>query len=356
MSRARGFRKASLVFLTLGLLLALRENASAETRTVSWDPVTTYTDGTTIGGGITVTYSVYWSASASLTSLHPIATGLTATSTTFDPDVQGMTRGATAYFTASAALSTGEVSALSPAYAWVVPVVTPPAPTLSGLSIAGASSVNEGSTSTYTATATWSDNTTTSVSPTWSVSTGYATISSSGVLTAAQVTATQSVTVTAGYTSGGTTKTATKSVNVVDVPARIPAVPANIGITGPISSASPAAPSAPATEIWELSWDGITTYSDGTPLEAGRTVRYNIYWSTDPAFPAGSVSVMVSSLSGNFIDFNPVTYGMSKNEKVYFAVRSVLDSGGTSPMSAALYWRVLNEGPTPPTQGKILKK
>ena len=34
--------------------------AFAETRTISWDPVTTYTDNTLIGAGETVSYSVYW--------------------------------------------------------------------------------------------------------------------------------------------------------------------------------------------------------------------------------------------------------------------------------------------------------
>ena len=158
-----------------------RNPAFAETRTISWAPVTTYTDGTPIEAGKTVSYSAYWTTDPGLGSLHTIGTSLATTSTTFDPDVQGMTRGGTVYFTAKAVLNTGEESVLSPAYAWVVPVVTPPPPppaTLTGIAVSGPSSVNEGGTGTYTATGTWDNGTTASISPTWSENSSYATISS----------------------------------------------------------------------------------------------------------------------------------------------------------------------------------
>ena len=122
-------KKVATRLLWVGILAALALPAFAETRTISWNPVTTYTDGTPIEAGKTVTYSAYWTTDPglSLGSLHTIGTSLTTTSTTFDPGVQGMTRGGTVYFTAKAVLNTGEESALSPAYSWVVPVVTPPA-------------------------------------------------------------------------------------------------------------------------------------------------------------------------------------------------------------------------------------
>ena len=47
--------------LWVGILAALATPAYAETRTISWNPVTTYTDGTSIESG-TVSYLVYWSA------------------------------------------------------------------------------------------------------------------------------------------------------------------------------------------------------------------------------------------------------------------------------------------------------
>jgi len=114
--------------LWIGILAVLATPAFAETRTISWAPVTTYTDGTPIETGKTVTYSAYWTTDPGLGSLRSIGASLTTTSATFDPDVQGMNRGGTVYFTAKAVLNTGEESALSPAYAWVVPLITSPPP------------------------------------------------------------------------------------------------------------------------------------------------------------------------------------------------------------------------------------
>ena len=200
-------KKAAKYLLWVAILAALAIPAFAETRTISWGPVTTYTDGTPIATGNTVSYTAYWTTDPGLGSLRTIGTSLATTSTTFDPDVQGMTRGGTVYFTTKAVLSTGEASALSTAYAWIVPTVAPPAAaTLSSIAVSGPSSVNEGGTGTYTATATWSDGTTSSVTPTWSENSTYATISTGGVLTALAVTANQTATVTASYTSGGVTR------------------------------------------------------------------------------------------------------------------------------------------------------
>ena len=95
-------KKAAKYLLWVGVLAALASPAFAETRTMSWDPVTTYTDGTPIEPGKTVTYTAYWTTDAalSLASLHTIGAPVTTTSTTFDPTVQGMIRGGTVYFTA----------------------------------------------------------------------------------------------------------------------------------------------------------------------------------------------------------------------------------------------------------------
>ena len=121
-------KKVALYLLWVGILAALATPAFAETRTISWDPVTTYTDGTPIEAGKTVTYTAYWTTNPGLGSLVTIGSSLPTTYTTFDPTVQGMTRGGTVYFTAKAVLNTGEESALSPAYAWIVPLITPPPP------------------------------------------------------------------------------------------------------------------------------------------------------------------------------------------------------------------------------------
>jgi len=122
-------RSLPRLLMAIAILLAAIPSAFAETQTISWDPVTTYTDGTPIEAGKTVNYTAYWTTDPALGSLHTIGTSIATTSTTFDPGVQGMTRGGTVYFTAKAVLSTSEVSALSPGYALVVPLDTPaPAP------------------------------------------------------------------------------------------------------------------------------------------------------------------------------------------------------------------------------------
>jgi len=250
-------KKTAIKFLALGIFLAACRIASAATHTISWSPATTYTDGTAISGA-TVTYSLYWSTSSSLSSVNTIATGLTGTSYVFDPSALGMSAGSTVYFAMKTALSTGAVSGYSTALSWSVP-----AKTLSGISIGGAASVNEGATSTYTATATWSDGSTTAVTPTWSLSsTSYASISGSGVLTAASVTSNQTVTVNASYTSGGITKTATKSVTIANVAAAL----TGITISGAASVNEGGTARYSATASWS---DGTTTAVSPTWSLAG---------------------------------------------------------------------------------------
>lgn len=121
------------IFITLPCL------SFAEIRTISWDSVTTYTDGSQIESAKIVSYVSYWSLDSALplSSLHQIGTIGTATFATFDPTVQGMIRGTTVFFTAKAILNTGEESALSPAFPWLVPAIvipgTPGMPTLNSV-------------------------------------------------------------------------------------------------------------------------------------------------------------------------------------------------------------------------------
>jgi parallel beta-helix repeat protein len=119
------------------------------------------------------------------------------------------------------------------AYAYLIESGAP-VKNLSGLTINGPSSIEENSSGTYTATAAWSDGSASPVTPLWSENSTYATISSGGVLTALAVTADQSVTVSAGYTSGGVTKTASKSVNITDVPPPSPEPPGAEGQPSPV--------------------------------------------------------------------------------------------------------------------------
>jgi hypothetical protein len=352
-------RTLARLSMTIAILLAFIPSAFAETRTISWSPVTSYTDGTLIEAEKTVSYSAYWTTDPGLGSLVTIGTSLTTTSTTFDPTGQGMTRGGTVYFTAKSVLNTGEVSSLSPAFAWVVPLVTPPPAVLSSLSISGPSSVNEGGAVTYTATGTWDDGTTSAVSPTWSENSSYSTIGAGGLLTASTVTSNQTVTVTATY--GG--KTGTMSVTIVDDQGLAPSAPKNLGIAGStafVSSPSVSSPSVSAppvsTEIWRVNWETVTTNWNGTPIDPTRTVRYTAYWTDDPALSAASLRTLASSISGTALDFDPSANGMTKNQVVYFTARAILDTGEQSSLATSLTWRVENTGPNPPAKGKIVKK
>jgi len=234
---------------------------------------------------------------------------------------------------------------------WNTCFITKSGPTsspLSSIAINGAASVNESTTSPYTATATWSDGTTTNVtsSATWTTNQG--TISASGVLTAPSVTANQTATVTASYTSGGVTRTATRSVTIVNVSATTPAAAKNIGITGPISSGT--------TMLWRLAWDAVTTYENGAPLESGRTVRYTAYWTDDPALSPASLRILASSIPATMVEFDPLAYPMVGNQVIYLTVQCVLDTGDPSSLAASIAWVVANTGPAPPTGGMIIKK
>lgn len=118
------------ILLLNGVLLAVPGRGDAEIRTVSWDAVTAYTDGTPIEPSKTVTYDMFWTADAGLNpaSLRTVVSSTSRTSSTFDPDILGMPRGQTIYFTGEAVLNTGEKSVLSPAYPWRVPLAGALAP------------------------------------------------------------------------------------------------------------------------------------------------------------------------------------------------------------------------------------
>ena len=89
--------------------------------------------------------------------------------------------------------------------------------TLSSIAISGATSVNENTTSQYTATATWSNATTTNVTSLATWSTNIGTISTGGLLSAPAVTGNQTATINASYTSGVTRTAPPVGVTIVDV-------------------------------------------------------------------------------------------------------------------------------------------
>ncbi len=322
-------KKMAKHLLCIGILAALAFPAFAETRTISWSAVATYTDGTPIEAGKTVSYSVYWTTDPGLGSLHTIRTGIATTSTTFDPGTQEMPAGGTVYFTVKTVLSSSEISALSPGYAWIVPSATPPPAVLSSISVSGPSSVNEGGTGTYTATATWSDSTTTPVTPTWSENSSYATISSGGVLTASTVTSNQSVTVTASY--GG--KTGTKSVTIANVAATL----SSISVSGPSSVNEGGTGTYTATATWS---DSTTTPVTPTWSENSSYATISSGGVLTASTVTSNQSVTVTASYGGKTGTKNVTIANVTATLSGLAVSgpSSVDEGGTGTYAATATW------------------
>ncbi len=318
--------------LWVAMLSTFATPAFAETRTISWDPVTTYTDNTPIEAGKTVLYSAYWTTDPGLGSLHTIGTSLATTSAAFDPIVQGMTRGGTVYFTAKAVLNTGEESALSPAYSWVVPLVTPLPAVLTSVTVSGPSSVNEGGTGTYTATGTWDNGTTAAVSPTWSENSTYASISTGGVLTAATVTANQTVTVTASY--GG--RTGTMSVTIVDVPA----VLTSVSVSGPSSLNEGGSATYTATGTWDNgttaavtpTWSVSTSYAS---ISSGGLLTASAVTSNQAVTVTASYGGKTATKSVTIVDVPGAAPAAPRNIDITGPISSVSTSSVTTPSVSA---------------------
>jgi hypothetical protein len=91
--------------------------------TLSWDPVTTYTDNTTIGSEA---QGVFYNVEMDGTTR---ATRISATSWA----IPSVAKKSSHTFRAQTVLGTGEVSALSPPFAWTSPTGSPALP--SGMSV-----------------------------------------------------------------------------------------------------------------------------------------------------------------------------------------------------------------------------
>ena len=119
--------KAKRIILSLALATIIVVCAAgAYAETLSWNAVTTYTDGSSIGTA-TVTYTAVWSTSSSLTSPTTLVSGTSSTSATFSIGTAGMPRGSTIYFGVKATVA-GVDSAYSTALSWSVPSLTPSSP------------------------------------------------------------------------------------------------------------------------------------------------------------------------------------------------------------------------------------
>ena len=126
---------------------------------------------------------------------------------------------------------------------------TPPAVTLTGLTINGPSSMDENSTATYAAAANWSDGTTSTVTSTWSVNSQMASISPGGVLSCqGGVASDQTVTIIATYSSGGITETDTMDVTITNKPTEVTLT--GLYIKGPSTMIANSTATYTARAIW----------------------------------------------------------------------------------------------------------
>jgi hypothetical protein len=112
----------------------------------------------------------------------------------------------------------------------------------------------------------------------------------------------------------------------------------------------------PAAGTNSLSWDPVTRYRNGNPIEAGKKVYYDVYWTTDPGLSAGTLTPLSSSVESTSITFDPSASGMKRNQRVYFTGKSKLSTGEKSALSSGISWRVSNSGPTAPSNGRVVRK
>ncbi len=93
---------------------------------------------------------------------------------------------------------------------------------------------------------------------------------------------------------------------------------------------------AALAETRQLSWNAVTTYTDGTPIEAENTVSYTACWSNDPWLAADTLRPLVSSTTATSATFDPTAGEMVNFETIYFTVKTILSTGEESIYSAAL--------------------
>ena len=117
-------RKAVILSLAFALTVAVFP-LLAHAETLSWNAVTTYTDGSTITAP--VTYTAVWSTSSTLATPTTLASNISTLSTTFNVTTAAMPRGTTIYFGVRATVG-GVNSAYSAPLSWLVPTLAPSTP------------------------------------------------------------------------------------------------------------------------------------------------------------------------------------------------------------------------------------
>ncbi len=335
---------------------------SAEQRQVSWTPVTTYSDGTPIGADEVLTYSIYWTDDPWLSpgSLRPLVSSLPETSFPFDPTDAGMPRGQTIYFTAKSVLNTGEQSSLSTATAWNVPVLVPSSPSNIMTTNQAPWQISWDAVTTYTDgtligagkavlyTVYWTPDIWLEVGSLHPIGSPTTATSLSFDSELAGMTTYQTVYFTVRTVLGTGEESSFSGAFAWDVPIDGPIAPENMVVTDSSGDGISGA------DI--LSWEPVTRYKNGKPIESGKKVIYDIYWATDPELSADSLTPLSSSTEATSITFDPSASGMQRNQRVYFTGKSKLSTGEESLLSPAISWRVSNSGPSAPSNGRAVRK
>jgi hypothetical protein len=216
-------------------------------------------------------------------------------------------------YTVKVSNSAGSVTSSAATLTVNVPV------TLSSITINGNSSVNVGSTATYTCTATLSNGTTKTVTPTRAISAGssYASITSGGVLTGK---AAGTATIQARYGEGSVTKTVTKNVtvNAVVVKPSITTQPKSQTVNegSSVTFSVVATGTTPLTYQWK---------KNGSNISGATKSSYTI--SSTKTSDAGSYTVTVSNSAGSVTSSAATLTVNGGSTPSGTAVRSVNRSG-----------------------------
>jgi len=109
-----------------------------------------------------------------------------------------------------------------------------------------------------------------------------------------------------------------------------------------------AIPGGVDAETRTVSWAAVTAYTDGTPIEPTRTVRYDIFWTQDSGLSSASLRAVASSTTLTSATFDPGVLGMPRGQTIYFTGDVVLNTGEKSALASPYSWTVPPVSPPPP--------
>jgi len=217
-------------------------------------------------------------------------------------------------------------------------VDVPPPRTLSTLGISGPATVNENSTGQYASTAYFSDGSLETVNPVWGEDSTATTISASGLLSTGDVAGDTLVTVSASYTYGGLTRSAQKSVSVLDVVAPVYTLTVT-AINGTVmkipdqatyASNSVVGLTATAAGGYQFGgWSGDSTGSEN-PLSVTMNTNKSVIANFVPVASTANV-LFTDAFSDNAIDTNRWTASgntVTEASQTMQVLTTVTDNGG----------------------------